>query len=65
VRDEQARSRIYALTCERLGVRPEETVFVDDYEPNAAAAREAGLHGIHPTVNATTIEEIERLLGKA
>ena len=54
--------RIYALTCERLGVRPDETVFVDDYAPNVAAAREAGLHGVHHTVNATTIGEIERLL---
>ena len=57
--------RIYTLTCERLGVRPEETVFVDDYGPNATAAREAGLHGVHHTVNATTIGEIGRLLGKA
>jgi putative hydrolase of the HAD superfamily len=57
--------RIYALTCERLGVRPDETVFIDDYGPNADAAREAGLHGIHHTDNATTIGEIERLLGQA
>ncbi len=57
--------RIYALTCERLGARPEETVFVDDYGPNAAAAREAGLHGIHHTANAPTIGEIEQLLGRA
>jgi putative hydrolase of the HAD superfamily len=54
--------RIYALTCERLGVRPDETVFIDDYAPNVVAAGEAGLHGVHHTVNATTIGEIERLL---
>src|SRR6478672_9996080 len=51
--------RIYALACERLGVLPGETVFVDDYAPNVAAAREAGLHGVHHTVNAMTIAEIE------
>jgi putative hydrolase of the HAD superfamily len=57
--------RIYSLVCERLGVLPEETVFVDDYAPVVTAAREAGLDGIHHTDNATTIGEIERLLGKA
>jgi epoxide hydrolase-like predicted phosphatase len=57
--------RIYALTCERLGVRADEAVFVDDYAPNVTAAREAGWHGVHHTVNATTIGEIERLLGRA
>ena len=57
--------RIYALTCERLGVLPEETVFVDDYAPNVVAAREAALHGVHHTVNLTTIGGIERLLRKA
>src|SRR5947207_1844625 len=31
--------RCYALVCDRLGVRPEETVFVDDHAPNVEAAR--------------------------
>jgi epoxide hydrolase-like predicted phosphatase len=57
--------RIYALTCERLGVLAGQTVFVDDYAPNVTAAREAGLHGIHHTANATTIAEIGRLLASA
>ncbi len=30
-----------------LGVQPQEAVFVDDMAANAAAARTAGLHGIH------------------
>jgi len=55
--------RIYALTCERLGVRPDQTVFIDDYAPNVVAAGQAGLHGVHHTGNATTIGEIERFLG--
>jgi len=33
---------IYALTAERLGVRGAEIAFLDDLEPNCAAAREAG-----------------------
>jgi putative hydrolase of the HAD superfamily len=57
--------RIYALTCERLGIGAGETVFVDDYAPNVTAASEAGLHAIHFTDNATVIGEIERLLGQA
>jgi putative hydrolase of the HAD superfamily len=38
---------IYALTCERLGVAPEETVFVDDNADNVAAAREFGMGVVH------------------
>jgi putative hydrolase of the HAD superfamily len=38
---------IYHLALERLGTAPGATVFVDDYEPNVAAASEQGLHGIH------------------
>jgi epoxide hydrolase-like predicted phosphatase len=56
--------RCYDLVCERLGVRPEEAVFVDDYAPNVEAAREAGLHAIRYTDQATAIGEIERLLSK-
>ena len=37
---------IYRLTLERLGVRPEEAVFVDDREENVQAARALGIHGI-------------------
>lgn len=56
--------RCYALVCERLGVRAEETVFVDDYAPNVEAAREAGLHAVHYTDHAPAMEEIRRLLGE-
>ena len=56
--------RIFALTCERLGVRPEETIFVDDYAPNVEAARAAGLHALLYTDHATVIGQIERLLAE-
>ena len=39
--------RIYQIAVERLGVRPEETIFVDDLLPNVMAAHEFGLHAIH------------------
>jgi len=38
--------RIYELTCERLGVQPVETVFLDDAEPSVTAACELGIHAI-------------------
>jgi putative hydrolase of the HAD superfamily len=56
--------RCYALVCERLGVSPEETVFLDDYAPNVEAAREAGLHAVYYADHATAMAEIERLLGR-
>jgi len=37
---------IYLLACERLGVAPERTVFLDDAERNVEAAKELGMRGI-------------------
>jgi putative hydrolase of the HAD superfamily len=37
---------IYKLTLDRLGTRPEETVFIDDKQPNIDAAQALGLVGI-------------------
>jgi epoxide hydrolase-like predicted phosphatase len=38
--------RIYELTCERLGVQPDEMIFLDDAEKCSTAARELGIHAI-------------------
>ena len=39
--------RIYQLALEQLKVtRPETSAFLDDFEPNVAAARQLGMHGI-------------------
>jgi putative hydrolase of the HAD superfamily len=38
--------RIYLLTCERLGVQPSSTVFVDDNRDNVEAARAVGMEAI-------------------
>ena len=54
--------RIYALACRRLGVRPDETVFVDDTDYCVAGASEAGMHAIRYLDNAQVIHEIEVLL---
>ncbi len=37
---------IYRLVVDRLGVAPDEAVFVDDWEENLPPARDLGLHTI-------------------
>jgi len=54
--------RIYALACARLGIRPDESVFVDDTDYCVSGAREAGMHAVHFQHNAQAIEDIEGLL---
>jgi len=55
---------IYALALERLGVSAGESAFVDDTEPNVAAARELGLHAVHFRDTAQAIGELDALLGQ-
>ena len=38
---------IYAIVLDRLGVRGEQCVFIDDVEVNCVAAAEAGMHAVH------------------
>jgi epoxide hydrolase-like predicted phosphatase len=39
--------RIYQIALERLGVQPEEAIFLDDFRVNIDAANALGLTGIH------------------
>lgn len=39
--------RVYRLAAERIGLAPDECVFIDDLESNIAAAREVGMHAVH------------------
>jgi epoxide hydrolase-like predicted phosphatase len=55
--------RIYALGAERIGLRPEECVFVDDLRGNLKPARELGMATVHHTDAEQTVEELEGLLG--
>jgi putative hydrolase of the HAD superfamily len=41
--------RLYQLALERLGCRPEEAVFIDDFARNIEGATAVGLHTIHFT----------------
>ncbi|MBA3871135.1 MAG: HAD family phosphatase [Anaerolineae bacterium] len=55
--------RIFELACERLEIKPEEMIFVDDVEENIAAAQQLGIHGILHQNTAQTIAEIEAAIG--
>ena len=59
---EKPDQRIYALTCERLGVQPEEIVFLDDTEPNVAAAAAYGMRAILFTDTAQAIADVQACL---
>lgn len=54
---------IYELGAERIGLRPEECVFVDDLPFNLEPARELGMATVHHTAAEETIPQLERLLG--
>jgi HAD superfamily hydrolase (TIGR01509 family) len=54
--------RIYRLAVERLGVRPEESVFVDDMLINVEAARQQGLAAIQFLDTPQTLADLRALM---
>lgn len=54
--------RIYQLTCTRLRVAPEETIFLDDLEINVSGAIEVGLHAVLYRNNLQAVAEIEAII---
>ena len=54
---------IFLLTARRLGLRPEQCVFVDDFPVNVRGAARAGMVGVHHTSLETSVEELEALFG--
>jgi putative hydrolase of the HAD superfamily len=57
---------IYRLTCERLGLAPEECIFVDDLVCNVDAAAALGMDVVH-CMNPTEAADVvaQRLLGRS
>ena len=51
--------RIFALACERLGVKPNEIIFVDNHKEVYVSAQEMGMHCIEFRDNAQVIADIE------
>jgi epoxide hydrolase-like predicted phosphatase len=54
--------RIYHIAAERLGVRPEESVFVDDMARNVEAARAVGMRAVHFRDTDQAIAEVRRII---
>ena len=55
--------RMYELGAQRIGAEPSACVFVDDLAFNLDAARELGMAVIHHTSAASTLAELEGLVG--
>ena len=56
---------IYELTLERLGIAPQEAIFVDDRARNVISASQLGIRVIHHMTFERTAAQIEALLEKA
>jgi epoxide hydrolase-like predicted phosphatase len=54
--------RIYQVALQRLGVAPEEAVFIDDILRNVEGARRQGMNAIHFRQRSQALAELERLL---
>lgn len=54
---------IFRHAAEGLGLEPRECVFIDDIEPNVAAAVACGMAGVHHTDAAQTAAALQDLLG--
>lgn len=52
---------IYGIMLGRLGLEPEEAVFIDDGADNAVGAQAIGMHGLHYTGFATLHEQLKEL----
>ena len=57
--------RFYEIACERLGVRPEECVFLDDLGVNLKPAKAMGMQTIKVVDPADALAELEMILGIA
>ena len=56
---------IYALGAQRVGLAPEQCVFVDDLPGNLKPARAIGMATVHHVDAAQTVPQLEELLGVA
>jgi epoxide hydrolase-like predicted phosphatase len=54
---------IYRLGAERIGLEPQQCVFVDDLPFNLAPAQELGMATVHHVTAEQTVAELEQLLG--
>jgi len=55
---------IYQLALQRLGVQPQEAVFIDDFIENINGAQALGIHTIHFRSKDQAVEKLKRILVK-
>lgn len=55
--------RIYRIALDRLGVAPEEAVFLDDMAVNVAAANELGMRAVQFRETGQALAEVQAILG--
>ena len=56
-------AQIYELTLERIGMRAEDCLFIDDLHPNCEGAEALGMSAVHFRDNEQAIGEIRAALG--
>ena len=54
--------RIYQITLDRLGVEPQDAIFVDDFPANVEAASRVGMHAIRFHSTSQTLQDLRALL---
>jgi putative hydrolase of the HAD superfamily len=59
---EKPDARIFQIALEKLGVAASESVFLDDFAENIAAARALGMQTIHFTQPEQALVQLEKLL---
>jgi epoxide hydrolase-like predicted phosphatase len=57
-------ARIYHLALEKLGVQPEEAIFVDDMPENITACEALGMKGVHFKSMGQALADVQNLLGE-
>ena len=55
---------IYQLALDRMGVQAEQSVFVDDFESNIAAASEMGMRAVLFSNSGQATAEVDNLIGR-
>ncbi len=56
-------ARIFRLAATRLGVEPDQAIFVDDFHANIEGARAVGMHAVHFKGTDQAIAEVRALIG--
>ena len=56
--------KIYKMVLETLELKPDQTIFIDDFLHNIEAARSLGMHGIHFKEKEKAMADLRALLAK-